>query len=492
MSSERNGRFKSHAGFGIAAFLVLVGTAITLLSCSSNRSVTPLKGMGTIIVSMTDPASCAVPTGNFEHVYVTINSVQANMNSDATDGSGGWQELAPQLNSQPMQIDLLSQPATTCLLANLGSNDSLPAGTYQQIRLILVPNSGGNGPVPTANACGSMGFNCVVLADGSVDELNLSSQANTGLKIPPGQIVGGPITVADGQTVDLNIDFNTCASIIEQGNGQFRLKPTLTAEQVSPNRTGISGNVVVSGTTNPIVGGTALVAVEQPDSGGIDRILEQAAADSNGNFDFCPLPANATFDVVADAVNGSGVAYNPTIAVGIPGGQKLSNIPLFAEIGPSGTGPGAIQGAITALGGSIDTALSALQTISFQLSSGSVTRELTVPLEGTSTQNVSVASTTGCPAGAPAGADCASYTLFVPASNASVGVFNSGTLAFSIPAAGNPNYTVEGQAFAPTSMGTPTCSPTSESVNQTLGGEPLGVPPSPAVTAATLNFTGCQ
>src|SRR5262249_6392776 len=98
--------------------------------------------------------------------------------------------------------------------------------------------------VPLLNACVGNGFNCVVLKDNSVHELALSSEANTGLKIPPGQILGGPINVAAGQSVDLNIDFNVCASIIREGNGIFRLKPTLTAGQVSQNNSGIGGERV--------------------------------------------------------------------------------------------------------------------------------------------------------------------------------------------------------------------------------------------------------
>src|SRR6185436_16630603 len=120
----------------------------------------------------------------------------------------------------------------------------------------LVPNSGG-GALPATNACAGQGYNCVFLHNVSVPvQLQLSSQANTGLKIPPGQLVGGPITVAAGANVDLNIDFNTCASIVQQGNGQFRLKPVLTAGQVSANRTGIRGQVVDQATQQPIsVGG---------------------------------------------------------------------------------------------------------------------------------------------------------------------------------------------------------------------------------------------
>src|SRR5262249_12142772 len=153
---------------------------------------------------------------------------------------------------------------------------------------------------------GSQGFNCVVLHGGGVKELELSSQANTGIKIPPGQVAGGPIVVNPGQDVDLNIDFNACASIVEQGQGAFRLKPVLKAEQVSTNASGISGKVVDSSTGAAVAGGTVLVALEKKDATGADAVFLETAADPSGAFNFCPLPAGATFDIVATAINGAG------------------------------------------------------------------------------------------------------------------------------------------------------------------------------------------
>ena len=270
----------------LAIVLVLVAVLVNC-SGSGSGSTMQMAGTGSINVSITDPPSCKFPNGDFQHVYVTIRSVQAHTSATADDNSPGWQELAPQLNTQPMQIDLFAAGPNACLLTMLGSNTALPTGTYQQIRLLLVPNDRGGGPVPAINACGDQGFNCAILQDRSVHELQLSSQANTGLKIPPGQIQGGPITVAAGQDVDLNIDFNACASIIEQGNGKFRLKPVLTAGQVSTNNSGISGHVVDAATMQPISGGTVLVALEQLEGSQTDVIFMQTAADSAGNFNFC-------------------------------------------------------------------------------------------------------------------------------------------------------------------------------------------------------------
>lgn len=465
---------------------VLAATAI-LLSCSGGGTS---QGMGSAFVTISDPPSCKAPAGDFQHVFISIRSVQAHIDPAAGDTTPGWQELTPLLNSNPMQIDLLNLPSNGCLLAELGSTKSLPAGSYQQIRLLLVSNSPGNNPVPATNNC-SAGFNCVVLADGSVREIKLSSQANTGLKIPRGQIAGGPIQVAPGQSVDINIDFNTCASLIQEGNGNFHLKPVLTADQVTTNSTGITGTVVDATTSSHVVGGTTLVALEQTDSSGADHIFMEASPDSSGNFNFCPLPAGATFDVVLVAINGAGVAYNATVVAGVPGGTALGTIPIVPETGAS-TGPGTIQGFVTALtssksGATADVSFEAFQTVT--VSGGS--RQISIPLEGASTGIVSVNSSTSCPAGSPAGANCAQYTLIVPASNPQVGAFASGTVTFTPPAAGNVLYTVGASAAVPMT-GTADCSPSTLTTSQDTMGNPLKVTPGATTNAKQIDFSGCS
>ena len=469
--------------------ILILAFAAALAGCGSSSSPMSNGGTGTVHVSITDPPSCKVPNGDFQHVYVTIRSIQAHTSAAAGDNASGWQELAPQLNSEPMQIDLLAAGQTTCLLVTLGSNTALPAGTYQQIRLLLVANDGGGGPVPAANACGNQGFNCAVLQDGSVHELQLSSQANTGLKIPPGQVEGGPITVAAGQDVDLNIDFNACASIIQQGNGKFRLKPVLTAGQVSTNSTGISGQVVDSATMQPIAGGSVLVALEQQDASHTDVIFAESAADSTGNFNFCPLPTAATFDVVVVAINEAGVIYNATVAVGVPGGTNLGAIPLVAEAG----GPATFQGFITATTGSaaatIDASVSALQTVALP---GGGMLTATIPAEGDSISNLSVESNSDCPMMAPPNSNCAQYTLIEPASNPSVGVFSSGKITYAAPASGDVLYSIAANAFVPLSGGSADCSPPVKTTSMDTNGNPLKALPGTTVTPKQIDFAACS
>jgi hypothetical protein len=355
--------------------------------------------------------------------------------------------------------------------------------------------------VPNPNACAGQGFNCVfVHGINTPAQLQLSSQANTGLKIPPGQILGGPITVASGSDVDLNIDFNACASIIQQGNGQFRLKPVLTAGQVGTNATGISGQVIDAATQVPIVlgaNGTVLVAVELQDSTGVDRIFAQENTDSSGNFNFCPLPTGATFDVVAVAINGAGVAYNATVAVNVPGGTNLGKIPLTPETGS--TGPTTLQGFVTAKSGSsaatIDAAVSALQTVSL---GNNLSRDVTIPAEQistsiTSTANLSVSSTATCPGGAPPNSNCAQYSLIEPASNPRVGIVSAGIVAsYALPPSGDVLFKVRSAATVPFSGGTADCTSPSITTSQDTSSNPLKAIAGTTVQAKEIDFSGCS
>ena len=499
MNSEWMAR-NPRAGALLLAAVAIFGIAGIIVSCSGGGSSSNMvSGMGTVNVSMSDPPSCMPPNGQFTHVYVTVRSVQAHISASATDDSPGWQELAPQLASAPMQIDLFSKPQTTCILAQLGSA-SLPAGSYQQIRLLLVSNTAASSAGPSTNACAANGFNCVVLEDSTIHELELSSQANTGLKIPPGQIVGGPLQVTAGQSVDLNIDFNACASIVHEGNGQFRLKPTLTAGQVSANNSGISGKVVDSGTSAPIAG-SVQVAIEQPDpASGIDRILMQTVADSNGNFNFCPLPTGM-FDIVVVAIGPANMPYNATTVLNVPNGTNLGAIPLIAEVGA--TAPAVFQGFVTATNGAaagaIDVSLSALQTVP---TGATTTLQVTIPLqtipattttpEVDSTGLVSVSASTSCPTGAPAKANCAQYTLVVPASNPSVGIFSSSGFKYSAPATGDVLFTVDARAAVPLSGGTPDCTPSEQMVSKDSTAAALKALPATTTNVAEIDFSTCM
>jgi len=433
----------------------------------------------TVQVGLSDPATCSAPQGPFSHVYITVTDVRIHQSASASDTDSGWVDLAPGLASSPVQVDLLGA-ATQCFLKMLGSSEIQP-GTYQQIRILLADDSA----TVSGNQCGTSA-NCVVLASDPMNPrpLQLSSESKTGIKIPPGQIAGGKFVIAAGESKDLDLDFNACSSIVDEGNGAFRLKPVLHAGEVA-QQAAISGTIIDAATQAPIVGGNTVVALEQNDGSGVDRVVMETVADSSGAFSFCPV-ASGTYDIVVTAINGSGVAYAATVITGVQSSAALGTVPLTAALGPA-----SIMGTITtstgSAGTSADLSLSALQSI--MVNSGSVL--VTVPLaeQSASTATLMTASGASC----PANTDCVSYTLSVPGANPSVGAFSSsGRQSPASPAAGVVNYTLDAFAFVPGSAGQPDCSPSELRTSQTSSSTPLTVTPGMSVTAATLPFKGCN
>jgi hypothetical protein len=448
------------------------------VACGGGGSSSPSTGTGTgkVTVSISDPATCAGPSGPFLHVYVTITDVQANVSSTAGDSDSGWTDLTPNLSKQPKQIDLLGQAKNQCFLATLGDAQELQAGKYQQIRLILADN---NANVPN-NVC-SNAANCVVLSkDNSVHTLQLSSEAKTGLKIPPGQIASGGLNIAQGDTKDLNIDFSTCESIVQQGNGQYRLKPVLHAGEVSTTSTSINGKVLDSATGNP-VNGTVLVALEQKDATGVDRVVMSTLANADGTFVFCPIPTGS-YDVVIVGITGNGVVYQPSIVTSVANGQTTGNVNLYLSTA-GGLGSATLAGTVTSqntanAGTVADVQLSALETV------GAAT--YTIPLVPTALQTsatltVETAAQNSC----PKGTNCADYSMVLPAGGAYVGAYASSgsTLTLSAPLA---TYVVDGIAFVPSSGGVLNCNPSAQKT------QAYALTNQFSISVGALAFSQCQ
>jgi hypothetical protein len=454
--------------------LTVITAAIFLISCGGTSQP------ATVNLSLSDPATCAAPQGPFRHIYVTVTDVKIHQSDNASASDSGWLDLAPALKDNPVQVDLLGV-ANQCFLAMLGSTE-IGAGHYQQIRVILADNSVNvNG-----NKCGSAA-NCIMLTSdpsNTPQPLQLSSESKTGIKIPSGQIAGGDFTVSSGETKDLNIDFNACASVVVQGNGQYRLKPVLHAGEVSAQSasTAISGTMIDGNTQLPVVGGNTVVALEQKDSAGVDRVVMETVAASNGGFAFCPVP-QGTYDIVAVAVDGQGNTYSATVITGVQPGNTLGTVPLS----PAAT-PASITGPITSSTGSAGTAVdlvaSALQSIG-----NSVLATVPLAQQSAATATLGTASSLAC----PASTDCVSYTFSLPGANPSIGTFNSnGNQTPAVPASGSANYTIDANAFLPGSAGLPDCSPSNLQTSTTNTNATLSVTPGTSATAATLAFTGCQ
>jgi hypothetical protein len=280
-----------------------------------------------------------------------------------------------------------------------------------------------------------------------------------------------------------------------------------SASQSASATSGITGRVVDSATHAPISGGQVTVALEQPDGTGTDSVFTQASPDGSGHFSFNRLPLATTYDLIAIAINGNGVAYDATIIVGIPPGSDLGDVPIIAETGDA-RGPGKIEGLVTATSGtapsSIRATISAIQTIDLRHGisipvdvpltvaiSGADYRPVTIPGEPGTSANIFLRSRTDCPASVSANVNCGKYVIVVPGSNPSVARFERGSLSYHSQAGGPARYSVRANAYMPYGLGSSLCIPSFQSANADMEGQPLKVSPGGTATAQPIAFTGC-
>lgn len=438
-------------GRSTAVIIVCIGAMILasllLVSCSSGTS----SQTGFVNTSISDPAPCSTPTGPYSAVWVTVTDVQIHNSSN-----GQWMDLTKGM--APTQVNLLASTTTECFLAMLGSKTELQAGNYEQVRIMLA-DTNANLQLATDNGCGKNGapMNCVVLP-GSTYPLLLSTEDKNGIKIPSGQIAGGAFVVAAGQTKDLDIDFSTCASIVVQGNGQYRLKPVLHAGEVELN-SAVNGKIVDASNNNlPVNGGTTVVALEAPDQNGVDRVLLSTTTDANGAFALCPVPPG-TYDLVAVAIDKNRIQYATTVITGVQAGTVVGNVPVFSD-----SVPALISGTVSTSGTSgEDVLLSALQSVN----NGAFT--FTVP-------SAELAAATQTLTAAPSHA----YLLSLPGVSPAITAFGT---PMSYSQSLGATYTVDAETLP---LSTQVCSSGTE-----VPSNPIPVNPGDMVQNVSLSFSGC-
>ncbi len=168
------------------------GSTDTTAGTGSGGGAVNPAATGTLRLALTDAPACG-----FDKVYVTVEKVRVHQSASSGEGEAGWSDIVLE---PAKRIDLLG--LTNGVLEELGQK-SLPAGKYQQLRLVLSENGS---TAPFANA---------VIPTGTKDEVALSTPSadQTGLKINTN------IDVIASQTADFVIDFDACKSIVTTGGG---------------------------------------------------------------------------------------------------------------------------------------------------------------------------------------------------------------------------------------------------------------------------------
>ena len=194
---------------GLKVSAVMVATMLALLQiqgCGGGGSgsvvVAGAANTGTLKLSITDK-----PSDNYAHVVISIREIRvvpAGMDN-AQDNDPGLPVVVS--FATPKVVDVMQLNFVQLALGE----KILPAGTYNQIRLILEPNLNGQSPA-----------NYIVLKS------DLATQIP--LKTPSGQQSGlkvlGPMVVKPDIISAVMLDFDPKTAIVARGNGDYNLKPT--------------------------------------------------------------------------------------------------------------------------------------------------------------------------------------------------------------------------------------------------------------------------
>ena len=191
----------------------------------------PTSGTITIGVSSVADSSVAPMVPNLRHIFVTIRGVEANPDALAAEDSPAWQELAPELASEPVQIDLMATSVSdTSCSSRLARKAAVRADVYRQVRLRLVPDQPDAGaPQSPHNECAGMGFNCVVDTNGVAHPLALKSGASD-ILISPDRIAGGSFNVLAESETHLSIVFDPYSSLAVAAGDAVQINPVFSAE----------------------------------------------------------------------------------------------------------------------------------------------------------------------------------------------------------------------------------------------------------------------
>ncbi len=200
----------------------------TIPSCQLGTST------GTVSLHVSAPAapSEGESPAKIQHIFVTLRGIEATASAIPDDNAADWHELAPNLATRPVQLDLLARTADSCE-RSISAEATIPADAYRQIRLRLAPNQPTTDEsVLEENGCGGAGLNCVVTSDGVTRPLVLDAQPSE-IQVGSDHISGGFFRVLPETAVNLKLEFNPQSSVIFSTNEAARLVPVFTVKPES-------------------------------------------------------------------------------------------------------------------------------------------------------------------------------------------------------------------------------------------------------------------
>jgi uncharacterized protein DUF4382/carboxypeptidase family protein len=206
---------KRFSGRSAAAVAALAGLLVVAAAgCGGGGSTS---GNGSLSVALSD----APPNlGNVTAVNVTVTKVEVHPGDGTETGDTSTDPTWKTCWQGTRTFNLLSLANVTDVtnLPLIVNQDSLTAGHYDQLRLIIDPSS------------------ATITVNGQTQPLTVPSGGQSGLKSKKFDITRSTNTV-------LLLDFNVDQSVTLQGNGTYQLKPVIDVEPLTGTGS-VSGKVV--------------------------------------------------------------------------------------------------------------------------------------------------------------------------------------------------------------------------------------------------------
>lgn len=201
------------------------------IKASDPKSTCTLTTSGAVRLTVrTVPQCSSCPeSSRIQHIFVSIRGIEVHPSTTADHDSPDWQELLPpELLEQPLQVDLVRGTAGRGARVPLGEIVAIPAGIYRQVRLRFMPNQPATDDrLPEKNACGSVGFNCVVTVDGHIQPLLLGG-GSPDLHITSDRIEGASLFIPLDTDTDLVIELKPVSVWFSSADEGVRLLAALT------------------------------------------------------------------------------------------------------------------------------------------------------------------------------------------------------------------------------------------------------------------------
>lgn len=183
------------------------------------------KSSTNVVVHLVRSCESCSPSNRIERVFLALEGIALHSQSSPMGAWSEWQELFPGWESHPRPVDLVKPISGGLASESLGASAPIPTGIYDQIRVRFVSSRSDDPPV--ANACGELGWNCLVMADGRIHPL-LFNPGAAELRISSEKLSGGLLFTPSDSDGELLIELAPVWSITASWDEGVRFHPFLT------------------------------------------------------------------------------------------------------------------------------------------------------------------------------------------------------------------------------------------------------------------------